>query len=120
MKILALTLLATLAVGAPHAANDASREARSLGKRATVCGADNTIHTASFDVHNAFVGTLGSQCLTVSIQAADGSGGISWSTAWSWDGDATSRKSFVAAQLRKPRYVPVSSIASIPTTLTWR
>ncbi|KAH6688453.1 concanavalin A-like lectin/glucanase domain-containing protein [Plectosphaerella plurivora] len=106
-----LALLAALAVGAPHPSVESS-----IAKRATVCGTDDTIHTTLFNVHNFFLGTLGSQCLTV-LGQFDTS--LSWSATWSWDGDAASRKSFPAGQLRKTRFIPVSSIASIPTEWLW-
>jgi hypothetical protein len=107
-----LTLFVALVAGAPHPADSSS-----FAKRATVCGTDDTIHTSLFNVHNFFLGTLGSQCLTVQGQFDTR---LYWSTTWSWDGDVSSRKSFVAAQLRRPRFIPVSSIAAVPTELTWR
>lgn len=113
MRLFALlTLFVALVASVPHPADSTS-----LAKRATVCGTDDTIHTSLFNVYNFFLGTLGSQCLTVQGQFDTR---LYWSTTWSWDGDVSSRKSFVAAQLRKTRFIPVSSITSIPTELTWR
>lgn len=110
--------LTALAPGVPAlvACTRAVPETAPLGKRAVVCGAHETVETEQFSIVNFHSGTSGSQSLNVLAQFS----ALVWLTTWSWDGDASVRKSFVAAQLRRPGFTPISSIQSIPTSWQWR
>lgn len=85
----------------------------------TICGQWDSVETGTYTVYqdlwNKDNGT-GSQCST--IGALNGST-LSWSTSWSWAGNATQVKSYanVVAALAIKK---LSAISSIPTTWDWR
>jgi len=58
----------------------------------------------------------GSQCTYVNSVS---SGGISWSTTWSWSGGENNVKSFANAGLQISNANLVSQINSIPTSASW-
>lgn len=120
MRLLAVTYLAAFVLGAPKSPRDFSVDSSAhISKRAVICGQGDVVHTADYNVRNDLfpVGALGSQCTNVRGQANEP---LIWSTKWSWDGSASQKKSFAAADLRRVGFVPISSYTSLQTTWEWR
>lgn len=90
-----------------------------LHRRADMCGDWDNVVVNDYTLYNNLWGkgaaTSGSQCTTL-----DGVSGstIKWHSAWSWAGGQYSVKSYPNVVV-KTQQVPISKVASIPSTWKW-
>lgn len=115
-SFLAVTLslsLASLTTAAPT-------PTKTLEKRADFCGQWDSTVTGSYTVYNNLWGessaSSGSQC--TGVDSLNGNT-LAWHTSWTWEGGASSVKSFANAAYAFTA-TQLSQISSIPTTWQWR
>jgi xyloglucan-specific endo-beta-1,4-glucanase len=86
----------------------------------TLCGQYSNVVAANFILNNNNWGegsaTSGSQCTYLDYDSGDT---IAWQTAWTWEGGQYNVKSYANAGLNIGATL-LSSITSMPTTLSWR
>lgn len=115
---LSLLFLSSLAAAAPSAVLPSARVAPR--QVATLCELYGYWSGNGYEVLNNLWGrdsaTSGSQCTYVN--GASGNG-IAWSSTWEWQGAPNNVKSYVYAGTQLQRGRKVSSVNSMPTSITW-
>ncbi len=115
---ISLLLLYSLAAAAPIGHHDDALKRRQV---ATLCDQYGVWSGNGYEVHNNNWGkasaTSGSQCTYVDSAS---SGGVSWHTTWTWDGNQDLVKSYAYSGRQFARGHIISSIKSMPTSVSWQ
>ncbi len=120
MKLItiSLLLLSSLAAAAPMRPYYHALKRRQV---ATLCDQYGYWSGNKYEVNNNNWGkasaTSGSQCTYV--DSAD-SGGVSWHTTWTWDGNPGRVKSYAYSGRQFAKGHIISSINSMPTSVSWQ
>src|SRR4051794_17426728 len=120
MKLIAISLLllSSLVAALPMGPHYHPLRRRQV---ATLCDQYGYWSGNGYEVNNNNWGkssaTSGSQCTYVDSAS---SGGVSWHTTWTWDGNPGRVKSYAGSERQIAKGPVISSIKSMPTSVSWQ
>lgn len=115
-----LAAVVALAVGSPITSPSEGPADLAPRQAASLCGQFSYYAANGYEFNNNNWGegaaSSGSQCTTV--QSTSDSG-VSWSTAWNWQGGQNNVKSYAYVGKQFPRGLKINDIKSMPTSIQW-